>query len=281
MIDLQMLRSLLVEEINGAEKQVIRSVYLSLENAKEDDITTLFVVETERRLQEATDSGRVAEAVRNDLENGYGTIDCSPPNNLHHITDGLIARLRKQQPTEEARTGGDFGLLVIEPQFQVQWGAQLSLQRGGLKRGLLVQAKRRYCDGRWNQLTERQLRLLPDRLAYTALLRYEFLDRNRRNLGSFEWHSLSVISSISDVTRWLTSGDFPKSVSTSEIIEGLSRGQYGTNDEGIIEEEICPDAGSYVVIEVDWRDGEHPEGAILATNQEVTRETEVHVKVRA
>ena len=43
MIDLKDLRHLIVGEINKAEKQVIKDVHLSLGNAKEDEITTLFL----------------------------------------------------------------------------------------------------------------------------------------------------------------------------------------------------------------------------------------------
>jgi len=285
MIDLHDLRHLLVDEISKAETRVIQSVHLSLEGAKEDDITTLFVVEAERGLKEATDSGRVAAAVRSHLERGYRAHGYSPPHQLQHITDGLVARLRKQQPTEEERTGGDFGLLLVEPQFQVRWGAQLDLHRGGLKRGMLVQAKRRFRNGRWNQLTSTQVRLLPGRMVYTALLRYEFLDPRRRNLRSFDWHPLSGLV-VSEVAQWLTSGDFPNAVATSAVVEGLSRGEYGTDDQDIIERDICPDAGSYVVIEVDWKDGEDPEDLVVSINQEVAehaarRKERAQVKVRA
>jgi hypothetical protein len=193
--------------------------------------------------------------------------------------------LRKQQPAEEARTGGDFGLLIIEPQFQVQWGAQLDLQRGGLKRGLLVQAKRRFRNGRWNQLTKAQVKLLPPRMPYTALLRYEFLDPKRRNLRKFDWHSMAGLA-VSEVIQWLVSGDFPNAVSTSEIVAGLSQGEYGTDDQDIIARDICPDAGSYVVIEVDWKDGEDPEDLVVKINREVAEKAvqlkeKVQVKVRA
>ena len=285
MIDLRDLRQLLVDEISRAETRVIQSVQLSLAGAKEDDITTLFVVEAGRGLKEATDSRRVAAAVRSDLERGYRAHGYSPPHRLQHITDGLVARLRKQQPVEEKRTGGDFGLLLVEPQFQVRWGAQLKLQRGGLKYGLLVQAKRRFRDGRWNRLTSTQVRMLPGRMAYTALLRYEFLDPKRRNLRSFDWHPLSGLA-LSAVAQWLTSGDFPNAVTTSAIVEGLSRGEYGTDDQDIIERDICPDAGSYVVIEIDWKDDEDPEDLVVSINQEIAeqavrRKEQVQVKVRA
>lgn len=284
MINLKDLRHLIVKEINKAEKQVIKDVHLSLANAKEDEITTLFVVEAERGLKEATESGRVAAAVRSDLEREYRVHGYSPPRRLKHLTDGLVARLRKQQPNEEMESGGDFGLLIVEPQFQLRWDKKIDLYRTGLKRGLLVQAKLRYRNGRWNQFTKKQTRVLPERLDYTALLRYEFLDASRRNLHEFNWHLLSG-NNISKVIQWLTSGNFPVAETTSAIVEGLSKGEYGTDDKEIIDQEICPDAGSYTVIEIDWKEGENPEDILVNLNREITmqakrRKKRVYVKVR-
>ena len=126
MIDLKDLRRLVVSEINKAEKQVVKDVHLSIANAKEDEITTLFVVGSERGLMEASESGRVAAAVRSDIERGYWAHGHSPPRRLKHLTDGLVARLRKQQPAEEMEaTGGDFGLLLVEPQFRLRWDKQI------------------------------------------------------------------------------------------------------------------------------------------------------------
>jgi hypothetical protein len=255
MIDLKDLRHLIVGEINKAEKQVIKDVHLSLGNAKEDEITTLFVVGAERGLMEATESGRVAAAVRSDIERGYWAAGHSPPRRLKHLTDGLVARLRKQQSTEEKETGGDFGLLIVEPQFRLQWDKQLDLYRAGLKRGLLVQAKRRCLDGRWNQFTTNQTEVLPKRLDYTALLRYDFEDYSRKSLHEFNWHLLSGIT-ITELIHWLKSDEFPIPVTTSAIVEGLSKGEFGTDDKEVIEQVICPDAGSYTVIEIDWKEGE-------------------------
>lgn len=285
MIELLDLRRLLTDEIAKAETRVIQSVHLSLPGAKEDDITTLFVVEAERGLKDATDGGRVAAAVRSDLERGYRTRGYSPPRRLQHVTDGLVARLRRQQPAEEERTGGDFGLLLVEPQFELRWGEQLGLRRGGLKRGLLVQAKRRFRDGRWNQLTRTQVRRLPARMSYTALLRYEFLDPRRRSLQPFRWHFLSDVE-LPAAIQWLTSGDFPSACATSAVVARLSRRECGTGDADIIEREICPDGGSYVVIEVDWKDGEDPGDVVVAINREFAQQgeryqQEVHVRVRA
>lgn len=68
-------------------------------------------------------------------------------------------------------------------------------------------------------------------------------------------------------------------------MEGLSRGEYGTDDKEVIEQEICPDAGSYTVIEIDWKEGEGPEDILLNLNLEIAPEKirqkeQVYVKVR-
>jgi len=284
MIDLKDLRHLIVSEINKAEKQVIKDVHLSLANAKEDEITTLFVVEAERKLMEATESRRVAAAVRRDIERGYWAHGHSPPRRLKHLTDGLVARLRKQQSIEEIETGGDFGLLIVEPQFRLHWDNQLDFYRAGLKRGLLVQAKRRCLDGRWNQFTTNQTEVLPERLDYAALLRYEFEDYSRKSLHEFNWHLLSGIT-ITEIIHWLESDEFPIPVTTSAIVEGLSKGECGTDDKEVIEQEICPDAGSYTVIEIDWKEGEDPEDIVLNLNrdiamQKIEQKQKVYDKIR-
>jgi hypothetical protein len=218
------------------------------------------------------------------LERGYWAHGYSPPRKLKHITDGLVARLRRQQPAEETETGGDFGLLIVEPQFQLRWDRQIDLYRAGLKRGLLVQAKRRYLNGRWNQFTTKQKEVLPERLDYTALLRYDFIDSSRQNQHEFNWHLLSGFA-INEVIKWLKSGEFPIPATTSPIVEGLSKGEYGTDDKEVIEQEICPDAGSYTVIEIDWKEGEDPEDILFNLNREIALEKirqkeQVYVKAR-
>ena len=284
MIDLKALRDLLKEEIGEAEARVQSAVKRSLPGATEDAITTLFVNEAEGGLEEATNRGRIAVAVRSDLERAFRDRGCSPPGRLKHLTDGLVARVRKQQPSEERRTGGDFGLLVVEPQFQLRWGEQLLLRRGGFKQGLLVQAKRRGLDGRWNQLTSTQEENLPERQAYTAVVLFEFNQSNPRDLCSFRWYPIADYL-VSEVSRWLKLGEFPEAIDTVAIVDSLSRRELGTDDEEIISREICPEAGEYLVIEIDWKDGQDPKDLIFSVNREtLTRRagaSRVRMKVRA
>lgn len=268
MIHLSELTNLLVHEISQAESRVVEGVPKRIPRAKEDNITALFAWETEQGLKDATDTGRVQEAVRTDLESGYYSHGLTPPFGLHRISDGIVARLRPQPPTDEIKTGGDFGLLLVEPQFQFGLAEQLDLRRRGLKQGLLVQAKRRRRDGSWNSLTRNQCEKLPRRMDYAVLLRYEFADDECQNLQAFSWHPL-LGQNLADVEEWLRRGDFPAAVRTPELVASLSRSEFGTEDLEIIEREICPDAGRCVIIEIDWADGEDPGALLESVNWEV------------
>ncbi len=57
MVDLHELRRVLADEFCRAENRVVQSVRASLPRAKEDDITTLFVVEVARGMEAATSNG--------------------------------------------------------------------------------------------------------------------------------------------------------------------------------------------------------------------------------
>ena len=68
-------------------------------------------------------------------------------------------------------------------------------------------------------------------------------------------------------------------------MEGLSKGEFGTDDKEIIEQVICPDAGSYTVIEIDWKEGEDPEDIVSNLNRDIAmqkmqRKQKVYVKVQ-
>ena len=65
----------------------------------------------------------------------------------------------------------------------------------------------------------------------------------------------------------------------------LETQEVGANDQAVIRRDICPDAGSYVVIEIDWKDGEDPGACVTRLNQElagrvVGQKQAVHVTVR-
>lgn len=283
MIVLNELSQALGDEVGKAETRVLQRVQASFPRAKEDDITTLFVAEAERGFEDATRNGVIASAVRTDLQNAYQSHGRVPPQQIARVSDGIVARLRKHSPSEEAKTGGDFGLLLVEPRFDLRWDAQLALHRCGLKRGLLVQAKRRLRGGHWNQLTATQLKRLPARMDYAALLRYEFADAGDRQLNSFAWHPLSGLS-ISAVAEWLRCGNFPAAISSPAVVSAVSRGEFGTADQSAIEREICPETGPFVVIEVDWRDGDDPDTTIDSLNREISehgrrQEQQVHLEL--
>jgi len=279
MIDLSELRRLVVQEFREAERRARESVSRTLRQAREEEVTALFATEVERELEKASNSGAIAFAVRTDLERAYQMQRGSAPKRLAQVTNGLIARVSRHGLAEERKTGGDFGLLVVEPLFRLRWGPYLEVERVGRKRGILVQAKRCLHGGRWNQLTDKQEQRLPERMAYAALLRYEFADVDNRQLNEFRW-TLLAQREISEAIEWLRSGNFPGSVDTADLVAGLSRGSYGTDDPQIIERNICVDAGPSVVVEVDWEEGTDPGPSIRSLNRDVTWRQTQPEKVR-
>ncbi len=282
MIDLSELRRVLVREFRDGELCVRESAGRPLPRTQEPEVTALFAFEVDRRLEQASNAGSIASAVQADLERAFRQRGVAAPNRLVQVTNGLIARVLRHSPVEEAQAGGDFGLLVVEPLFIFRWGHHLDLRRGGRKRGMLVQAKRCLYGGRWNRLTPTQQERLPGRMAYAALLRYEFEDVSNAQLKEFRWNLLAH-TDISEVTEWLRSGDFPVSVGTGALVAGLSIGSHGTDDPQLIERDICAEASSFLVVEVDWREGEDPGPALSYLNLESvgkqTQREEVRIRL--
>jgi hypothetical protein len=282
MIDLSNLRRLLVSEFNEAETVVRQFACRALPQVQETEITAVFGVEVERRLQSASDDGRIANAVLRDLENAFQRSGVAPGNSLTNVTNGLVARVVRHRPAEEKRDGGDFGLVMVEPIFRFRWHNHLDIERGGRKNGLLVQAKRRPYGQAWNQLTETQEQVLGARMPYAALLRYEFDDDGNTQLKNFRWNALAGVT-VAELISWLRSGTFPSSVDTSELVAGVSLGRYGTSDPEIIKEDICSDAGAFLIVEVDWKDDDDPSQALLRLNRDLTlthtSQAEVRIKI--
>lgn len=279
MIDLQNLGGLLKHAFAESEAVVRRDAGLRLPKAQETELTALFVVEVGRQLEAASNEGRVARAVHEDLARALAAFGAAPPTSLSEITNGLIARVSRHTLAEEARTGGDFGLLFIEPVFRFRWGSQFDIERGGHRRGLLVQAKRRLPGGAWNPLTERQKKMLPSRMSFAALLRYEFEESSKSQLKAFRWNILAG-AEVAHLIAWLRSGEFPESRSTAEVVGGLSAGAFGTDNRSTIEADICNEAAPSITVHVDWRDGEYPGFALARLNRELSSPTSVQEQIR-
>lgn len=278
MIHFPALARLLSTAICAAELSAREAVLRSLRRAQEPEITTLLVVEVDRQLSKATAEGRVAATVLADLDRALcNAASGYQPHSLRRLTQGLVARVLRHGPADEKRSGADIGFLVVQPHIEFRWG-HLHLERRGQKRGILAQSKRRLFRGRWNQLTENQRAVLPGRMAYAALLRYEFEDLKNTKLKAFRWNLLAD-ADVSDVSQWLCSGEFPADLDTGELVSGLCSGCWGTDDGQLIEQDICPMDGKYMVVEVDWRDGEDPESHLRRLNRELLEVRSQHTQL--
>lgn len=269
MIDLLHLHRLLGDIFAESEAVVRRACVDPLSRAQEIEITALFLVETTRQLEDASSRGLVAGAVHDDLATFLHAHGVHFPTSLPEVTCGLVARVSRHTPESEARTGGDFGMLLVEPTFYFHRVGRLEIERSGIRRGLLVQAKRRPRAGTWNQLTEKQQASLPSRMPYSALLRYEFeAESDDCPLKEFRWNVLAD-ASVEQVVAWLRFGVFPESLRTAEVIDGLSRGAVGTSDPATIEQDICSTAGGGLKVNIDWREGDDPEIALARLHREL------------
>ena len=94
--------------------------------------------------------------------------------------------------------------------------------------------------------------MLPERLAYLALLLFEYEDLERRRLMPFKWQTCSKATSIDQVTRWLKSGRFPSVATSGEIIKSLGNDQIGTSDRKVIEDVISPPGRKALVVRIWW-----------------------------
>ncbi len=164
-----------------AEGKLREQIKCAFPHAHENDVTVLFQVELAGSLRLASECGRFQRALLEDLERTHPTAKSN--NQFADIAKGLVAEVRFHDRTTEAKSGGDFGLVVARPSV-----SQISdmLRIDGVKRGLLCQAKMRRQGGRWGSLTPSQRRLLAGRTRFLALVLYEYSDADRHALNPFD-----------------------------------------------------------------------------------------------
>ena len=126
--------------------------------------------------------------------------------------------------------------------------------------GLLAQAKLRPVERGWGKFTANQRKVLPKKLAYSALLLYSFADR--RTLSPFQWQSLRPARDLMQVERWLKESSFPSAVSSGELIRLLDAGKVGTFDSTIIDRDITPAGNTWLEVRIFWPDGSGPESIV-------------------
>jgi hypothetical protein len=108
-------------------------------------------------------------------------------------------------------------------------------------------------------------------MTYATLLRYEFQDAGNKLLAPFFWNNLAG-HRVPEVIDWLRTATFPPARETHALIEALSTGLIGTDDEKIVELVICPADTKFVVVEIDWHDDADPGAALRVLNRDLAME---------
>jgi hypothetical protein len=250
-----------------AEAALRRSIKQKHQDSDEEFITRLFLDEFRYVLRRASDAKRISQAFLKDLQKNWPGL--AGQHQWAVISENLVADVSLHRRSVEKVTGGDFGLTVTRPQVSLHPLPNLifssheslpvahQIEMSEYQRGLLCQAKLKHKDGKWNELTDKQKILFPERADYYGLLLYQYSDEERRKLGSFSWQ-LCRHETVETVTHWLKSGEFPSISSSADIIAQLGNAAVGTDDHETLEKIIRPTGKPHIVITVSWPDGKRP-----------------------
>jgi hypothetical protein len=246
-----------VQEAEEALIAVVKEKYHSL---NEEMITHLFACELRQTVAKANDQDRWAEAAMKDVLESV---------NLHHGYDyvvqqslsGLVCDVELHSKKREAKTGGDFGLVVSLPVLESSCHGSGEMSISFEDRGLLVQAKRGDLAGRKGTLTVAQAKSLPDHSNYAALVLYSYNDAAQTELDGFQWQSCKDYD-LKAMRSWLRTHTFPEPRSSAQVVSGLYKGTLGTADIGIINAVIASPSRSSLLLRLVFSfKGEPPDAA--------------------
>jgi len=245
-----------------AEEATAKAIAEKYPDPEEENITFLFAGELRAAVAHASSKNAFANAFSADLQQalpGFG-------RDVSSKAAGLMARVNLHSRRHEGRrSGSDLGVIITQPSVRRHSVLpQVEIVRDHA-RALLAQAKlnkrKARRDGRmsWRSLTRPQKKILPDHSEYSALLLYRLEGSVRSKLAPFQWQSCKG-HSIEDIENWLRAGNFPKEISSAEVIRDLSIGTLGTDAGPAVESLADPPSTwpSSIEIRVFWPDGEGP-----------------------
>ena len=262
---------LISNSFEKAEEKTREKIQLNFADATEEQITDKLQDEIGDQLREAGKTKAVALAFQKDLEQairselGY----CLPygvESEIKSISNGLVAEVSWHKRHIEAKTGGDFGITIIQPRIAF-FDRRIEIERCAEKRGLLVQAKRKRYNEPWGGLTDKQMELLDSRMQYLSILGYRYIDPQNKELDKFSW-SLCENFGIESLKNWIEDDRFPRSTDTKNIVMQLGLGKIGTADKEIIKEIIEPQNTPTMIIRIDWSDKD-PGFFVRMLNQQI------------
>jgi hypothetical protein len=251
------------------------SDHLHRQNPKsnEEFITSLFWGYLNVNLQNAVKDSRLRSAFESDLLAAIPELRYDS-HKLRHLSHHLFMDCQLMDKSVERKTGGDFGLTVIHPEITNSYScSEIRMHR----QGLLCQAKLRRKTGKWGVLSKRQQLVLPENLAFTSLVLYQFETLQRSRLKPFGWQACAGVD-IGSVGSWLKSDSFPQILSSGAAIWQIAKGLLGTSDEGLIDRKIAITKRPQVTIRIDWPDDERPSFVQIENHIKVHQQQHVFVQ---
>jgi hypothetical protein len=178
---------------------------------------------------------------------------------LNQRASGLVADIVLHNKQQEAKTGGDFGLVIVHPQIIIS--SDFLEVRKGQSSGLLCQAKLKGKDNKWGSFTKKQRSILPNHMDFTSLVLYSYQDKERMELNSVAW-KLCKGNPISEIKGFLKKNPIEETLNTSNIITRLGRREIGTADQSLIEQIVSPSARQHLELRIYWPKDDDPKEPI-------------------
>ena len=251
------LAKLVAECWNRAEQALQDQIKQELPDINEETITVLLSGKLNAEFNKASENGAVRVAFLHDLRVFLSDI---PNPDLYEISRGIIATVHFHPREVEKKTGGDFGIVFTRPDVRRTAYSRSKLTIAGEnRRGLLCQAKVFRRNATWGKLSERQRKVIRERLSYFALVLYRFADQSgdRRELAPIQWQ-IATNATVDGIDGWLKSDVFPTLEGSQQIINALAKSEIGTDDGNMIDEYIAPQMRPALEIIIRWQDGDAP-----------------------
>ncbi|HEY0319474.1 MAG TPA: hypothetical protein VGC66_00735 [Pyrinomonadaceae bacterium] len=270
--------------ISGAENELREQIKLYYNDANEEFITFAFYSHIKHKLSEATQNKLIEKAFLKDLKvalrhQRYSerTIDREIERQLSRHAAGLVADIVLHNRSQEGKTGGDFGLVIVHP--EIKTNSDSLVIKKGASSGLLCQAKIRRKSGRWGDLSN-QRDVLPAHLDFASLVLYSYLDGERSELNPVAWKLCNGMT-LPELEQLLKKDVFGETLMTVDVVRRLGRSEIGTNDQAMIDKIISPSARQHLEIRIYWPKGDTPGGPVeikVRKNQVVRQKVSVLVR---
>jgi len=151
--------ALIAKIFKKAEIGLSRHIKMYYHNADEEFITDLFYGQIKYRLRKASKNREIQKAFEADLREGLskrGAYSGVLDNQAQTYVNGLIADIVLHNKRQEGKSGGDFGLVLIQPQIVHSW-VNWKIEKKECS-GLLCQAKLKGRDGKWGNFNTKKKR---------------------------------------------------------------------------------------------------------------------------